>query len=155
MDIGAHVRAVRQARELSQEALARRADVSLNVVNRLERCVISDSHYSTLERLADALGVSVEELVKGPKSYGGALFEQYLEAAREKSRDELLERYAELDALIDELSKDPAGLPRKVGGQASPRHLRRLTESLAEFPAIGEVLRERAASKAASKVPVL
>ena len=38
-NLGERVRAVRKARDLSQEALAREAGVSLNLVNKLERGV--------------------------------------------------------------------------------------------------------------------
>ena len=72
MNIGQRVKALRLARELSQEALARRADVSLNVVTRLERGVITDPHYSTLTALAVALGASVGELVGESVPLAGA-----------------------------------------------------------------------------------
>jgi transcriptional regulator with XRE-family HTH domain len=62
MDIGARVRARRRELNLSQEAVARRANVSTNLVNRVENGVTTDPHYSTLVRLANALGVSVAVL---------------------------------------------------------------------------------------------
>jgi transcriptional regulator with XRE-family HTH domain len=55
---------MRRAMDLTQEEIARRAGVSLNWVNALERGRISDPHISTLLDLADALGVGVEELVR-------------------------------------------------------------------------------------------
>jgi ribosome-binding protein aMBF1 (putative translation factor) len=66
MDIGNHVRSKRRDLGLSQEALARRADVSLNLVNKIERGVVTDPHYSTLVVLADALGMTVSELIGEP-----------------------------------------------------------------------------------------
>src|SRR5215217_2114178 len=48
------------------------------------------------------------------------------------------------DALVDELSTSPATAPKRLGGQASPRHTRRLTQSVNELRAVGEVLNERA-----------
>jgi transcriptional regulator with XRE-family HTH domain len=65
-NLGERVRAVRKARDLSQEALAREAGVSLNLVNKLERGVVIDPHYSTLSGIARALGVPVQELVREP-----------------------------------------------------------------------------------------
>src|SRR4051812_38154981 len=65
-NLGERVRAVRKARDLSQEALAREAGVSLNLVNKLERGVVTDPHYSTLSGIARALGVPVQELVREP-----------------------------------------------------------------------------------------
>lgn len=64
MDLGSRVRDRRKALNLSQEALARRADVSLNLINRVERGETRDPHYSTLVSIAGALGVSVGELME-------------------------------------------------------------------------------------------
>jgi transcriptional regulator with XRE-family HTH domain len=69
-NLGERVRAVRKARDLSQEALAREAGVSLNLVNKLERGVVTDPHYSTLSGIARALGVPVQELVREPALVG-------------------------------------------------------------------------------------
>ena len=68
MSIGDKVRATRKAAGISQEEVARRAGVSLNVINRLERDVILDPHYSTLRGIASALGVPVADLVREPPS---------------------------------------------------------------------------------------
>lgn len=62
-NIGERVRAKRQALDLTQEALARRAEVSLNLINRVERGETRDPHISTLSSIAEALGVSVAELL--------------------------------------------------------------------------------------------
>jgi transcriptional regulator with XRE-family HTH domain len=69
-NLGERVRAVRKARDLSQEALAREAGVSLNLVNKLERGVVTDPHFSTLLGIARALGVPVEELMREPVPLG-------------------------------------------------------------------------------------
>jgi transcriptional regulator with XRE-family HTH domain len=66
VSIGDKVRATRKAAGISQEEVARRAGVSLNVINRLERGVILDPHYSTLRGIASALEVPVEDLVREP-----------------------------------------------------------------------------------------
>lgn len=63
MSIGERVRTRRKALHLSQEAVARRAGVSLNQVNRLERGEIVDPHFSTLAGLATALNMQISELV--------------------------------------------------------------------------------------------
>ena len=57
------MRARRRALELSQDALARRADVSLSLVNQMERGVITDPHYSTLVSISRALGTTVIDLL--------------------------------------------------------------------------------------------
>jgi transcriptional regulator with XRE-family HTH domain len=72
VSIGDKVRATRKAAGISQEEVARRAGVSLNVINRLERGVILDPHYSTLRRIASALGVPVEDLVREHALAGNA-----------------------------------------------------------------------------------
>ena len=72
MSLGDKVRATRKAAGISQEEVARRAGVSLNVINRLERGVILDPHYSTLRGIASALGVPVEDLVREPALAGNA-----------------------------------------------------------------------------------
>lgn len=66
MSIGERVRRRRKALYLSQEAVARRAGVSLNQVNRLERGEIVDPHFSTLTVLATALDMQISELVEEP-----------------------------------------------------------------------------------------
>jgi len=72
VSLGDKVRATRKAAGISQEEVARRAGVSLNVINRLERGVILDPHYSTLRGIASALGVPVEDLVREPALAGNA-----------------------------------------------------------------------------------
>jgi transcriptional regulator with XRE-family HTH domain len=66
VSIGERVRTRRKALHLSQEAVARRAGVSLNQVNRLERGEIVDPHFSTLAGLATALNMQISELVGEP-----------------------------------------------------------------------------------------
>jgi transcriptional regulator with XRE-family HTH domain len=84
VSIGDKVRATRKAAGISQEEVARRAGVSLNVINRLERGVILDPHYSTLRGIASALGVPVEDLVREPALAGKA------EAPKTRPADEPL-----------------------------------------------------------------
>ena len=66
MEIGRRVRAKRRALDLSQDALARRADVSLSLINQMERGIITDPHVTTLTAVASALGVPVSELLEEP-----------------------------------------------------------------------------------------
>jgi transcriptional regulator with XRE-family HTH domain len=61
------IRTARKERQLSQEALANRAGMSLRAFRSLETGEADDPHYSTLSKLAEALGLSVSELV-GEKS---------------------------------------------------------------------------------------
>jgi len=50
---------------LTQEALARKADISYNTIIKLESKAIADPRMETLKKLAKALGVKIDELVGG------------------------------------------------------------------------------------------
>ena len=67
MTLAERIRTARKERQLSQEALANRAGMSLRAFRSLETGEADDPHYSTLSKLAEALGLSVSELV-GEKS---------------------------------------------------------------------------------------
>lgn len=60
--VGLHVRRLRLARELSQEALAFEAQVALNYLSGIERGVRNPT-ILVLDRLARTLGVPVSDLV--------------------------------------------------------------------------------------------
>ncbi len=66
MDVATRVKAARKRARLSQEDLARRADMSVTGVARIEQGGITDPHYSTLSGIAGALGMSVGELLEEP-----------------------------------------------------------------------------------------
>jgi transcriptional regulator with XRE-family HTH domain len=72
LSIGDRVRAKRKAAGLSQEGLARRSGVSLNIVHRLERGVVTDPHSSTLVALATGLCVELADLIETPTPAGKA-----------------------------------------------------------------------------------
>jgi transcriptional regulator with XRE-family HTH domain len=64
VDIGSRIRAARKAAGLSQEELARRADMSLKGMSYIERGHIGDPHLSSLNKIAVALNMSVGELLE-------------------------------------------------------------------------------------------
>jgi transcriptional regulator with XRE-family HTH domain len=64
VSIGNRIKAARKAAGLSQEELARRADLSLNGFADIEREIIKDPHYSSLRKISDALGVPIGELLE-------------------------------------------------------------------------------------------
>ncbi len=66
MSIGSRIRAARKAAGLSQEELARRAGMSLKGMGDIERGDIADPHYSSLNKIASGLGVTVTELLEEP-----------------------------------------------------------------------------------------
>ena len=63
MSIGQRVRARREELGLSQEAVARGADISLRAVTDLELGISTNPHYLTLKGLANALDTSITALV--------------------------------------------------------------------------------------------
>jgi transcriptional regulator with XRE-family HTH domain len=58
---GERLRELRDKAEMTQEALARAADVSTGTVSKLEEREGMDPSWSTVCKLADALGVSTED----------------------------------------------------------------------------------------------
>jgi transcriptional regulator with XRE-family HTH domain len=65
VNIGDRIRTARKAAKLSQEDVARRAGLSLKGMGDIERGDIEDPHFSSLVKIAGALGVPVEELIRG------------------------------------------------------------------------------------------
>jgi transcriptional regulator with XRE-family HTH domain len=57
------VRRLRKRRGLTQEEVARRAGLTLNSYGDIERGHVRDPHLSSLEAIAQALGVPIQELV--------------------------------------------------------------------------------------------
>ena len=64
MNIGQRIKAARTAQGLSQEEIARRSGMSLKGMSYIERGHIEDPHISSVSRIADALGISLSELVE-------------------------------------------------------------------------------------------
>ena len=60
---GHHLRTLRRDRRLTQEALAERADLGVNIVGRLERATIGPG-LVTLLKLSVALGVPATQLLE-------------------------------------------------------------------------------------------
>lgn len=65
MSFGDRVKEARQRAQISQSALARRAEMSLQGVAKIEQGGVTDPHYSTLHRLAEALDVNPLWLATG------------------------------------------------------------------------------------------
>jgi transcriptional regulator with XRE-family HTH domain len=63
VDLASSMRRRRRELGLTQTDLAVRADVSMSLISGMERRIITDPHYSTLSRIAVALGTSIGELV--------------------------------------------------------------------------------------------
>lgn len=59
-----NIKRYRKKLGLTQEALARKANISYNTIIKIEGKSIKDPRMNTLIRLADALGISIDELLK-------------------------------------------------------------------------------------------
>lgn len=60
-----NLRKIRQARGLSQEELAHRADIDRTYISALERCVYA-AGIDVVDRLARVLGVEAADLLRRP-----------------------------------------------------------------------------------------
>ncbi len=62
--IGDNVKKFRKKRELTQDRLARKADIPYTILTKLESNVVKKPSVQTVAQIAKALDVSVEELIK-------------------------------------------------------------------------------------------
>jgi len=62
--IGKNIKKLRQVKVLSQDRLSKLADVSYNSIIKLETGGITNPTIDTLQKIAKALGVSVDVLLK-------------------------------------------------------------------------------------------
>ena len=62
--IGKTIRRYRQEKEMSQEALARAADLSLPTIVKIESGETPNPSIDTVKKIAAALGVSIDDLTK-------------------------------------------------------------------------------------------
>lgn len=68
MDIGKNIRDYRKKYHLTQEKLADLSGLSPNFISRVERTNDQNVSLKTLVKLADALNITVSDLVKGVNS---------------------------------------------------------------------------------------
>jgi transcriptional regulator with XRE-family HTH domain len=66
VNIGDRIRAARKAAGMTQEAVARRTDLSLQAVGDIERGIVRDPHISSLRQIARALGIPVTQMLEDP-----------------------------------------------------------------------------------------
>jgi len=62
--IGKTIRRYRQNKEMSQEALARAADLSLPTIVKIESGETPNPSIDTVQKIAKAFGVSIDDLMK-------------------------------------------------------------------------------------------
>lgn len=62
--IGVRIKKLRTKTGLTQEGLARKADIPYTTLTKVESGVIKNPSVKVIAKIADALGVSMENLVK-------------------------------------------------------------------------------------------
>ncbi len=62
--IGDKIRTWRKKRDLTQDALAKKADMPYTTLAKIESDVIQNPSLQTITKIADGLGISLDELVK-------------------------------------------------------------------------------------------
>jgi len=62
--IGVNIKKIRAEKGYSLEKIARLADLSLNTIVKIENGVNQNPTFETLQKIAKALGVSIEDLIK-------------------------------------------------------------------------------------------
>jgi transcriptional regulator with XRE-family HTH domain len=63
-----NIKRIRKKQGLTQEKLARLADISNNTLVKIEMGMAKEPTITTMTKIADALGVSIDELVGRNKS---------------------------------------------------------------------------------------
>jgi transcriptional regulator with XRE-family HTH domain len=62
--IGAKIKIWRKKKDLTQDALAKKADIPYTTLAKIESDVIENPSLQTVTKIAEGLGVSLDELVK-------------------------------------------------------------------------------------------
>ncbi len=112
VELGHRIRALREERRMTQQALAAAAGVATDMVSRLENGHYTSPGLRTLLRIADGLALSVSALLPDAPGPSGTSPEAVMMArlgavARRASRDEL-ELIVELAATVTGRRRDPS-----------------------------------------------
>jgi len=62
--IAKNIKKYREKKGISQDKLSKLAGVTLHTITKIESGVTSDPRIETVKKIADALGVSVDDLLK-------------------------------------------------------------------------------------------
>jgi len=63
--LGRNIKKIRRQKGLSQEKLARRTDISLNTLTKIESGFTKHPSIQTIHKIAKALAVSLDKIVEG------------------------------------------------------------------------------------------
>jgi len=62
--IGQKIKEWRKAQEITQDALAKKADIPYTTLAKIESNVIQNPSLQTITKIAEGLGISLDDLVK-------------------------------------------------------------------------------------------
>lgn len=65
--LATNIRKIRIKKRFSQEKLARLANIALNTLTKIESGLSQEPTITTISKIANALGVSVDELINNKK----------------------------------------------------------------------------------------
>lgn len=63
-NVGDKIKAIRKEKGLTQDALAKKADIPYTTLTKLESNVITKPSIQTVEKIAKGLGITIDELLK-------------------------------------------------------------------------------------------
>ena len=63
--LGENIKKIRKKRNLTQDKLARLADISYTSITKIETSVIKSPSIQTVAKIAKALDISLDDLIKG------------------------------------------------------------------------------------------
>lgn len=62
--IGEKIKAWRKKKEITQDALAKKADIPYTTLAKIESDVIQNPSLQTITKIADGLGITIDDLIK-------------------------------------------------------------------------------------------
>lgn len=62
--IGQKIKAWRKKKDITQDALAKKADIPYTTLAKIESNVIQNPSLQTITKIADGLGITIDDLIK-------------------------------------------------------------------------------------------
>ncbi|HQG79140.1 MAG TPA: helix-turn-helix transcriptional regulator [bacterium] len=62
--ISKNIRRIRQKKRISQDRLSKKADLAFHTITKIESGATPDPRVETVKKIADALGVSIDDLMR-------------------------------------------------------------------------------------------
>ena len=111
-DVGEQVRLWRNHKGLTQSSLERAAGLAHNAVSRIERGEVQSPRIETLERLAEVMGISLDQLYLQEPPQNGAsgssdAMQRLIERLRGLPQDQQLRLIAAFEQIIDLVDTTP------------------------------------------------